>query len=104
MFTFHLFLDFISGVFASPVGLMLFFGATVLQILMLWSTEESLLRWLLLILSGVIALFCAALFIWGKKWSVAFLATAMFPYAVVIFSGVLAGTLLYKLRTAVHTS
>jgi len=100
----QLLLDSIGGIFSSPLGLLLFFGAAAIQVLWLWSTEETKekTRWTLLILSGIMMLICPVLFFLIREFSVAFLAGVVFPYAVVIFFGVLAGTILFQLRTKVH--
>lgn len=106
LYALSLLFDSVVECFSSPLGLLLLAGAATVQILFLWSTEDTRekTRWTLLILSGVMVLACPALFFLIKEFSVAFLAGVMFPYTVVIFSGVLAGTLIYKIRTKVRYS
>ena len=102
----ELLLSSVRDLFSSVLGLILFFGGAVVQGLWLWSTEETRekTRWTLLILSGALSLVCPALYLCGKEFVVAFLAAGAFPYAVILFSGALAGTILYQLRTKVRTS
>ena len=96
----------VRDLFASALGLILFFGGAVVQGLWLWSTGETKekTRWTLLILSGAVALVCPALYLCGKEFVVAFLAAGAFPYAVILFSGALAGTVLYQILKKFHLS
>ena len=86
---------------SSALGLIFFFGAAAVQMLWLWSTHETKekMRWTLLILSGAVALVCPVLSFWMKELIVAFLAAGAFPYAVILFSGARAGTILSQFRT-----
>ena len=102
----ELLLGSVWDLFASVLGLLFFFGAAALQGLWLWSTEETQekTRWTLLILSGALSLVSPLLFLSGRELAIALIGAGVFPYVVILFSGALAGTILYKLWTKVHAS
>jgi len=102
----ELLLGSVWDLFASVLGLLLFLGTAALQAIWLWSTEETgeKSRWTLLILAGALSLVSPLLFLSGRELAIALIGAGVFPYAVVLFSGALAGTILYKLWTKVHAS
>ena len=96
----------VRDLFSSVLGLILFFGGAAVQGLWLWSTEETKekTRWTLLILSAALSLVCPVLYLCGKEFVLAFLAAGAFPYAVILLSGALAGTVLYQILKKFHLS
>lgn len=106
MFALKLLLGSAWDLLASTLGLLLFCGAAAVQVIWLWSTAETKekARWTLPILTGALSLVCPVLYLCGQEFVVALLAAGAFPYAVVLFSGALAGILLYQLRTKVRIS
>jgi hypothetical protein len=90
----------------SFLGFMALIWAIVLQFLILWNTEEKLLRWILPILFGGGAVsFIAMILLFDSFF--ALLAVALVPYFIIVLMGIVMGTVFYKLYqlwTKVHTS
>jgi hypothetical protein len=90
----------------SFLGFMALIWAIVLQFLILWNTEEKLLRWILPILFGGGAVsFIAMILLFDSFF--ALLAVALVPYFIIVLMGIVLGTVFYKLYqlwTKVHTS
>ena len=90
----------------SPLGFMALIWAIVLQFLILRSTEEKLLRWILPILFGGGAVsFIAMILLFDSFF--ALLAVALVPYFLIVLMGIAMGSIFYKLYQLwkkVHTS
>ena len=90
----------------SFLGFIALIWAIVLQFLILWNTEEKLLRWILPILFGGGAVsFIAMILLFDSFF--ALLAVALVPYFIIVLMGIVMGTVFYKLYqlwTKVHTS
>ena len=87
----------------SLFGILCLFWGIVLQFLILWSSKEKLMRWMLpLLFSGGTLAFIALILLFDSFF--ALLAIALLPYLVIVLMGTLIGTVIYKLWTKVHTS
>ena len=102
----ELLLGSVRDLFSSVLGLILFFVAAAVQGLWLWSTEETQekTRWTALILTGALSVVSPLLFLCGKELAIALIGAGIFPYMVVLFSGALAGTVLYQILKKFHLS
>ena len=87
----------------SLFGILCLLWGIVLQFLILWSTKETWMRWLLPLLFGGGALAFVALILLFESFF-ALLAIALLPYLVIVLIGSLIGTVFYQLWTKVHPS
>ena len=90
----------------SFLGFMALLWGIVLQFLILRSTEERFLRWLMpIIFGGGVLSFVAMILLFDSFF--ALLAVALLPYLIIVLMGIVMGTVfyhLYQLWTKVHTS
>ena len=100
---FPMMFDLLVETIGSLFGILCLLWGIAVQILIFRSTKEKLMRWVLPVLFGGGALaFIALIFLFESFFSL--LAIALLPYLVLVLMGTLAGTILYKLWTKVHTS
>ena len=99
----RLMFDMLSDALFSLFGYLCLLWGLVVQFLILWSTKEKLMRWLLPVLFGGGAVAFVALILLTESFF-SLLAIALLPYLILVLAGTLIGAITYKIWTRVHSS